>query len=604
MTDMAPTPTTINELFAQAIERHRHKPDLLNYKSGGWWVHVSAEQLWRDVRSYALGFYALGVRPRDHVALLSENRIEWTLADLALLALGAVSVPLHATQAVGQIEFVLRDSGARWLVLSTADQYSRIRDALRRNEAIERIVTFDQMAADDDRLLSFSSLREEGEKVSLSQPHLYDELRRSVRPDDVATLLYTSGTTGEPKGVILTHANITTNVLASLDVLMSEGEETVLSVLPLSHSFERQAFYCHLCRGSSIYYAESLDKVGDNLREVRPTMLVGVPRMFEKMQEKIIATIEALPERRRRLLRWALSVARRWAELKSRRQPIDPLLEVQYDAAAAFLLSKIKRAAGLDRLRSMISGGASLWPETALFFFGLGIEIFQGYGLTETSPVVSVNPPGANKIGTVGKPIPGVEVKIADDGEILVRGPNVMKGYYNRPDETAASFTPDGWFKTGDIGYLDEDGYLVITDRKKDLIKTSGGKYVSPQMLEGLLVSSPLISQAVVVGNERKFPAALIVPQMDLLRRRAAERGISVNHDEELIAHPQVIALVQEEVDRLMQDVSSYERIKKIALLPAPLTIEGGELTPTLKARRRVIETKYRDVIDALYQES
>ncbi len=601
---MSTTPTTINEVFAQTIDRYRHKRDFLNYKQREGWVHVSARQLSDEVRAYALGFFALGLRRGDHVALLAENRIEWTLADLALLALGAVSVPLHATQAVGQIEFILRDSGARWLLVSTRDQYERIRESLRRNETIERVVTFDPLDAEDHRVLPFSRIKEEGDAFFRSRPHLYDEMRRAARPEDIATLLYTSGTTGEPKGVVLTHANITTNVMASLEVLVGEGEEIVLSVLPLSHSFERQAFYCHMARGSSIYYAEALEKVGDNLRDVRPTMLVGVPRMFEKMQEKIMAGVQAQPERRRRLLQWALAVARRWAELKSRRQPIDPLLELQYDAASHFLLSKIKAEAGLDRLRWMISGGAALSSETALFFLGLGIEILQGYGLTETSPVVSVNPPSANKIGTVGKPIPGVEVKIAEDGEILVRGPNVMKGYYNRPEETGASFTHDGWFKTGDVGYLDADGYLVITDRKKDLIKTSGGKYVSPQMLEGLLVSSPLISQAVVVGNERKFPAALVVPAMDLLRRRAAEQGIVVNHDEDLVAHPQVIALVQQEVDRLMEDVSSYERIKKVALLSAPLTIEGGELTPTLKTRRRVIETKYRDVIDALYREA
>jgi long-chain acyl-CoA synthetase len=599
-------PTTLNELFALALEGYGSRPDVLTYRSEGRWVSISAETLAEWVRILTFGFYAHGIRPGDHVALLSENRLEWTLSDLALLALGAVDVPIHATQAPAQVAHILRDSGARMLLLSTGEQWRRIRDVLSQVESVETIVTFEAIGDAEARVLPFAQLFDAGRQWAAHEPDLYDRLRRAVRPSDLATLLYTSGTTGDPKGVMLTHGNITSNVTAAMRVLGYSSRDVVLSILPLSHSFERMAFYCYLYGGLSISYAESFDKIAENLRDVRPTVVVGVPRLFEKMRERILMASRELPALRRRLVHWGLRTGERYHRMRRATGIVSGSprgARWSYEIAERFVLSRIRQQIGLDRARSLISGGAALAPDIAYFFLGLGLEILQGYGLTETSPVVTVNPPGANKIGTVGRPIPGVEVRIADDGEILVRGPNVMLGYYRRPEETAAAFTADGWLRTGDVGTLDADGYLVITDRKKDLIKTSGGKYVAPQALENRLVASPLIAQAVVVGDQRKFPVALIVPQFDALRRYAEERGISAPDAHHLCAHPAIHRLYEEEVERLMADFSPYERVKKIALLERELTIADGELTPTLKVRRRIVEEKYRDVIERLYAE-
>ena len=594
-------PTTLTELFAAALARYGSRPDVLNYRAEGRWVALSADALAERVRLLAFGFHAEGVRPGDRVAILSENRVEWTLSDLALLSLGAIDVPIHATQAPAQVAHILRDSGARLLLISTGEQWQRVRDAVSRVESVEKIISFETIA--DERLWPLSRLFERGRQQATHEPKVYDQLRQSVRPTDLATLLYTSGTTGEPKGVMLTHGNITSNVTAALRVLSYSPTDVVLSILPLSHSFERMAFYCYLYSGMSIYYVEALDKVAENLRDVRPTVLVGVPRLFEKMRERILEASLALPTVRRRLLLWGLRTGERYQRAQRTAGTVSSGLRWQHRMAERFVLSRLRRQLGLDRIRSLISGGAALAPDVAYFFLGLGVEILQGYGLTETSPVVTVNPPGANKIGTVGRPIPGVQVRIADDGEILVRGPNVMLGYYNRPQETAAAFTEDGWLRTGDVGFLDAEGYLTITDRKKDLIKTSGGKYVAPQALENRLVASPWIAQAVVVGDERKFPAALIVPNFGALRRYAEERGIPFRDERELCAHPAIQRLYEEEVERLMADFSPYERVKKIALLERELTIADEELTPTLKVRRRVIAEKYRDVIERLYAE-
>ncbi len=599
----AAEPTTLNELFALAVQRYGSRPDVLVYRSGGRWAKISAAALAEQVRTLAFGFYANGVRPGDHVALLSENRPEWTLSDLALLALGAVDVPIHATQAPPQVAHILRDSGARILVLSTGEQWQRLRDVLASVESVEKIITFEAISDEDARLLPFPQLFEAGQRWAAHEPDLYDRLRRAVGPSDLATLLYTSGTTGEPKGVMLTHGNITSNVTAALRVLGYSSRDVVLSILPLSHSFERMAFYCYLHAGLSIAYAESFDKVAENLRDIRPTVLVGVPRLFEKMRARILEASRALPGLKQHLVTWGLRTGERFERARRRGDALSPWLRWQRAVAERTVLARIREQIGLDRARSLISGGAALSPDVAYFFLGLGLEILQGYGLTETSPVVTVNPPGANKIGTVGRPIPGVEVKIAEDGEILVRGPNVMLGYYNRPEETAAAFTEDGWLRTGDVGFLDADGYLVITDRKKDLMKTSGGKYVAPQALENRLVASPLIAQAVVVGDGRKFPAALIVPNFEALRRYAEAQGIPLHEAHQLCAHPKIQRLYEEEVERLMADFSPHERVKRIALLERELTIAAGELTPTLKVRRRIIEEKYRDIIERLYAE-
>jgi long-chain acyl-CoA synthetase len=599
---MLDQPITINQLVAQAINNYRHKADWLNHKVDGQWQPISAHELAERVRNVALGLYDLGLRPGDRLAILSENRPEWNLADLGALALGAVDAPIYATQAPSQVEYILRDSGARLLFISTQAQLDRVRPAIDHSPDLERIVTFDLVSNDDENVLLFSEIEARGARLANQQPGLYDQLWQAVRPTDLATLIYTSGTTGEPKGVMLTHWNIASNVLTVSSVLNYADQDITLSFLPFSHVFERTAFYGYLHQGVQVYYAESLDQVPQHLKDVRPTAVVSVPRVFEKIYERIRALARQASPLKRWLVEWSINVGRHYARRKAAKL-VPPLLAMQYKIAYKLVLSQWRPRIGLDRLRCVICGGAPLAPDLAYIFSSAGIEILQGYGLSETSPGATLNPPDANKIGTAGKPLPGVEIKFADDGEILLRGPNVMQGYYHREDDNRQVFTEDGWLKTGDVGHLDEDGYLVITDRKKDLIKTSGGKYVAPQLIEGRLKLNPYVAEAVVIGNGRKFPSALIVPNLELIAKFAQEQQIAYQQARELLEHPRVVGLFHHIIEESTADLSRHEKIKKFVLLPEPFSVGGGELTPTMKVRRRVVEQRYEQVIETLYKE-
>lgn len=596
---MLDQPITINQLVTQAMERYRHKTDWLNYKQEGRWCAVSTDQLAEQVRAVALGLYARGLRPGERVAILSENRLEWNLADIGALMMGAVVVPIYATQAPAQIEYILRDSEARLLFISTPSQWKRISHLPERLPTLTHLVTFDPI----DQLEPLSQLQAAGRALAAAQPDLYEQLWRAVSPSDLATLIYTSGTTGQPKGVMLTHWNIASNVLAVAEVLNYADNDITLSFLPFSHIFERAAFYGYLHQGVQIYYAESMDAVPQNLREVRPTVLVTVPRVFEKIYEQICALAQRGSPLKKRLLAWAITIGKRYAE-RHARGSVGPLLNWQYKLAYRVVLSHWRPRLGMDRLRCVISGGAPLSPELAYIFRAAGVEILQGYGLSETSPGVTLNRPGANRIGTSGQPLHGVQVRIAEDGEILVRGPNVMQGYYRRDEDNRQAFTEDGWFKTGDIGEIDEDSYLTITDRKKDLIKTSGGKYVAPQPIEGRLKLNPYVAEAVVIGNARKFPSALIVPNMELLVQLAQQQQISYQQTQELLAHPEVAKLFEQIIQESNQTLSRHEQIKRFALLHEPFSVHNEQLTPTMKVRRQVVEQQYRDVIEKLYGDS
>ena len=421
-----------------------------------------------------------------------------------------------------------------------------------------------------------------------------------IKPDDLATIIYTSGTTGEPKGVMLTHANLVSNLIDSSGHLNFGEHDLALSVLPLSHVFERQAMYMYLHQGMAVYFAESLQTIGPNLREVRPTVLVGVPRIFEKIYARIRERAAEAGKLSAALLAWSVSVAREYAEYSIAHKPVPALLKLKHWIASKLVFSKWKAAFG-GRMRILVSGGAALPEDLSYIYIGAGIPIVQGYGLTETSPVITTSRIESNRVGTVGTAIPNVDIRIAEDGEIEVRGPNVMRGYYNKPEATQAVFTSDGWFKTGDIGTLDADGFLRITDRKKELFKTSGGKYISPQPIEQAIKGSRFVNQVVLIGAERKFPAALIVPVWEQLESYCKLKGIEVKSRSELCRHPRIIDLFERQIAALTPNLAKYERIKKIALLENEFTIEGGELTPTLKVKRRVIDEKYRDVIEKLY---
>jgi long-chain acyl-CoA synthetase len=592
--------TTLVELFRRAVSRERN---LLNYKKDGHWRSCSSRELESQVRAVAMGLYALDVRVGNRVGILSENRVEWTIADLGVINCGAVDAPIYSTQSPKQVAYILNDAGVEVLFISNQAQYDRVRDALNNCPKLRVIISFDPINAPAGRVMNFSDLLTRGRVADEAEPELYETLREIVTPESLATLIYTSGTTGDPKGVMLTHANLVSNTLANFKNSELKEGEAALTFLPFSHILERTTIYMYLHAGVTVYYAESVETVARDMAEVRPHFMTSVPRLFEKVQARALEKAEEKGERRAAIARWAMDVAKQWALIRSEGRDPGVVLNLKRKVADALVYSKLREALG-GRVRALVSGGAPLAPELARFFYGAGMPIYQGYGLTESSPVITCNTPRANRLGSVGKPIPGVRVRIAEDGEILASGPNVMRGYYNRPTETEEALETDSegrvWLRTGDIGYLDADGYLFITDRKKDLIKTSGGKYVAPQPIENAIKRSQYVNQVVVVGDGRKFPAALIVPQMDALRVYARRQGI-VAEESELINHPKIIDLIEREVETRTTDLSQYEKIKAVLLLPRELTVEGGELTPTLKIKRRVVVEKNKGRIDRLY---
>ncbi len=593
-------PETIIDIMLRALTL-KARPDALHHKRDGGWRPISSEELLRRVRRVALGLHALGLRGGDRAGILSESSPDWVVADLGCQFAGVVNVPLYPTLAPPQVCYIVEDSGARLLFVQHRAAYERVREALSACAALSTVVLLSDEAGEG--VLTLSELEARGARLEAEQPHLLEELSGAVSPEDLATIIYTSGTTGEPKGVMLTHSNVVSNLTATSERLAFAPEDVALSVLPLSHVFERGAMYMYLHHGAKVYFAEAIERIGDNMREVRPTIVVAVPRLFEKIYGRIKDKAAEGGRVKTALLTWAVNVAKRWAHAVVWEKPVGPLLKLRHGVASRLVFSKWREATG-GRIRLFCSGGAALPEELGLIFYGAGLPIVQGYGLTETSPVICVNGPVDNRIGTVGRPIRDVEVRIAADGEIESRGPNVMRGYYNKPEATREVFTDDGWFRTGDIGALDAEGYLRITDRKKELFKTSGGKYVAPQPVEQLIKQSRFVSQVVLVGNGRKFPAALIVPDFEMLRSYAQHKGLDCKTPADFCRHPRIIDLLQRQVDSLTADLARFERVKRVALLERELTIDGGELTPTLKVKRRVIDEKYKDVIDRLYEEA
>jgi long-chain acyl-CoA synthetase len=592
-------PTTLPKLCLAAIRQYG-KRDALNHKRAGEWINIDAETFIERVRAVAVGLAELGIRAGDRVALLSENRPEWSITDLAILSLGAINVPIYTTQAVEQVRYILEDSGARMLFVSGRKVFKHARAGIESVEQLERIIFFDTEAVEGvERAMSLETLESHGRERDRREPEIYDRAVERVRSQDTATIIYTSGTTGEPKGVVLTHHNFVSNVLSITSSLPISEADTSLSVLPLSHIFERTVFYVFCWNGVSVYYAASFDQVGEHLREVRPTIMTAVPRLFEKVYHRIVKKGMAAGGWRTRLFTRALQVGVRYSELKDKGERVPPLLEIEQGIAGILVFSKWRAGVG-GRLRYFVSGGAALSPTLSYAFLAAGIPILQGFGMTETC-VVSANRPEDNRVGSVGQPFPGIDVRLAEDGEILVRGPNVMRGYYNHPEATREVLR-DGWFATGDVGRMDERGHLYITDRKKDLFKLSNGKYVAPQLLESLIKQSEYVNQVVVLGAGRKQPVALIVPEWEALMS-AIDGGGAPNAQRraELSREPAAVKVVQRDVAALTAELNDYERVRRVALLPEEFSIDGGEMTPTLKVKRRVIDEKYADLIAELY---
>lgn len=576
------------------------KQDALNYRTDSQWININSSTFVERVQHVALGLAALGIRRGDRVALLSENRPEWSIADLAILSLGAVNVPIYTTQAVDQVRYILTDSGTRAMFISNRRLYKHSRKGIERLGFLEKLIFFDDLEGEDvEHSMSLQTLEEAGKNRLLEQPEAFDDLLHRVQPEDLATIIYTSGTTGEPKGVMLSHNNFISNVLSITDGLPITSSDVALSVLPLSHIFERTGFYVFCYNGVSVYYTASFDQVGENLREVRPTVMTAVPRLFEKVYHRIVKKGMSQKGWKRAVFVRALAVGQRYAELKDKHLRVPAGLALKQKIASRLVFSKWREGVG-GRLRYFVSGGAPLSPALSYSFLAADIPVLQGYGATETC-IVSANRPDNNQVGSIGLPFAGIDVVVADDGEILVRGSNVMQGYYGQPEATAAVLK-DGWFATGDVGYFDESGHLYITDRKKDLFKLSNGKYIAPQLIESLLKQSEFVSQVVVVGAGRKQPAALVVPEWEALKQRLSEakEQFPENRDE-LSKLPAAIKIVQRDLTELTNSLADYERIRRVVLLANEFTIDNGELTPTLKVKRRVIDEKFRQEIEQLY---
>ena len=589
---------TISQLFLNTVKSYP-KDDLMLFKREEQYVPISTEEFASKVRYFAFGLKDLGYNPGDKLVLLSENRPEWAMVDLSALCLGGVTVPIYTSLVPDQIKYIIDDSDAKVVVYSGQELGQKVETIKNELTKVAHYITFESEAPEG--VLTYDQVLERGKKIDQENPELFEKTALEVKPDDIASIIYTSGTTGIPKGVVLSHSNFVSNIKTTASIIEFSDKDTVLSFLPLSHVLERMVTFTYLYKGCSIGYAESLDTVAENMLELKPHIMVSVPRVFEKIYSKVIDNVLSSSSLKRKIFFWATKVGKEYGRKKIQGKSIPGFLQFKRNLAHKLVFSKILEKTG-GRVRFFVSGGAPLSKDIAEFFYSVGLVVLEGYGLTETSPVIAVNTFENLRFGTVGKIIPGVEVKIAEDGEILSKGPNIMKRYYKKEDETREVFE-GGWFHTGDIGYLDEDGFLVITDRKKDLIVTAGGKNIAPQLIENLLKINAHISSAVVLGDKRKFISALIVPNFEKLEEYAKFNNIPYENLEDLVKNEKIIKFMEAEVNRATPGLSSYEAVKKIALLDREFEIEKGEITPTMKVKRNIIEEKYKALIDSLYIE-
>jgi long-chain acyl-CoA synthetase len=594
---------TLNQLFFTTVDRHASQPAAFRSKVGGAWVGITHREALERVRAISLGLRELGIKPGDKVALVSENRPEWALADYACLTARATDVPIYPTLTPKQTEYILGDSESVAVFCSTTAQVDKVLEVKDALPGLQHVIVFDAAAAAErPRVMSLAALEAKGRAAVSKYPNWKQEAL-TAGPDDLATLIYTSGTTGDPKGVMLSHYNIWSNVQACLQMIPIGGGDSCLSMLPLSHSYERMVDYTLFQAGVIINYAESFDTVAANLGEVKPTVVLSVPRLYEKVYARVLENALSGSAVKRQIFFWAKRAGERWATLTLAGLPIPRALALKKNVADRLVFSKLRARTG-GRIRFFVSGAAPLSADIARFFFSAGLPVIEGYGLTESSPVLTLNPLDRIKLGTVGRAIPGVELKIAADGEILARGPNIMQGYYKLPEATAETVDNEGWLHTGDIGELDSDGYLKITDRKKELLKTAGGKYIAPQPIEGMIKRNKFVTNAVLYGDRRKFPIVLVVPNFDSLERWAEERKLSYGSRAELLQLADVQAKMEREVMSMLKELAKFETPKKVVLLETDFTIESGELTPTLKVKRRVVEKRYQEAIDAAYGSS
>lgn len=596
---------TLNELFLKAVAKHA-KQDCFLIKTEGRYHGISSQEALRKVAALASLLTRFQVQRGDRVAILAENRFEWALTDYALLGIGAIPVPIYTTLLEPDIEYILQDSGAKGMVLATEEQLAKAVNVRPRLPGLKFILAMDchKLSGTGAECWEGSIALEMG--LMTNAVELFTAQAATAQPDDIATILYTSGTMGKPKGVVLTHANIVSNVLECAKLFPLTREDACISLLPLSHILERTLDFVCMWMGVSIAYAENLEALPQNLKEVRPTLMGVVPRVLEKIHDRVMEVVRNAPAARRKIFYWALEVGKKAFPYRLKGQSLPLRLRLPHAIADRMIFSKVREQLG-GRIAVLASGAAPLARDLAEFFHAMGLPVYEGYGLSETSPVIALNYPGHTKLGTVGPLIPGVEVKFGEENhdsgagrEILVKGPNVSPGYYHLEEENRAAYA-GGWFHTGDLGSMDEEGYLRITGRKKNLFKTSGGKYVSPEKLENLFQGHPYVHQIVVLGEARKFVGALVAPVFERLEAYAREQGIAFGSREELAADRRIRTFMQQQIDDAMDSLPPHERIRQIVLLPTELTMGNGEVSATLKVKRQVVEEKYRDAIEEMF---
>ena len=595
------TPRTLVDIFRSLADTP--KPDLLLHKQGGKWIPISTAEFMDRVKSVSCALEGLGVKQGGRVALLSENRPEWAIVDFACQCYGAVLVPIFPTMVAEQVAYLMKDSGTTIAFASTSEQAAKILAAKEASpevkQALKHVIVFD--ASSLAGTTPYAGILETGRAAQAADPSAFEKRANARQPSDLATLIYTSGTTGEPKGAMLMQSNFVSNAVAGSSVLPFDSSAVALSFLPLSHVFERCIEYCYYYRSATIAYAESIDKLRDNLSEVNPHLFGAVPRVYEKVYGRVQETLSKSSPGKQKLFARAIEAGKKITALRAKKQTPGFGLALEHFVYERLVYRKIRAALG-SRFRFAISGGAPLAKELAEFFWAVGVEIYEGYGLTETSPVIAVACPAAWRLGTVGKILPGVECRIAADGEILTRGPHVMKGYFGKPKETAEAIDANGWFHTGDIGRIDEDGFLMITDRKKEILVNSNGKNVAPAPIEGHLKGHPFVSLPIVIGDRRKFLSCLFVPNFEKLAAWAKENGLGSLPMDDLVKELRVVAIFQSAVDDWNTGKPHEMLINRFAILPRDLTIESGELTPTLKVKRRIVDEHFKHLIDGMYE--
>ncbi len=594
------------QIFFEQARRLKDKPGML-VKQDGKFVEISWSEWATRVEELAAGLLAEGLQAGEKVALLSENRPEWAFADLAILSCACADSPIYPTNTATQVEYIVKDSSAVFLFVSTVEQLEKGLAIYADCPDLKKIFVFDETLPanlrDHDQVMTLNELMNIGRQWLPANAERLEAIWQNIDENELATLIYTSGTTGDPKGVMLTHKNFISNVEACSKCVRVDSTDTFLSHLPLSHVLERMSgYYMPVYNGSVIAYAESIDQVSQNMSEVHPTIMISVPRLFEKIYDRIFDGAQQSSGFKKRLAFWAFGLAEKISACEREGRQPGGLLQLQYNLAKKLVFGKLGEKLG-GRLRFFISGGAPLPQKVAEFFYGTGYPIFEGYGLTETAPVLSVNYPGHMKFGTVGPVLAGVEIKIAEDGEILAKGPNVALGYYNNPQATAEAFV-DGWFYTGDVGELDSDNYLKITDRKKDLIVTAGGKNIAPQHLENLLKMDKYISEAMLYGDRMKFLSALLVPDFEKVEEYALKNDILFTDIKGLLENPEIRAMFGRRIDKVHQenDIPGYEQVKKFLILSSEFSMDKNEVTPTLKLKRKIVTAKFKSELDALYE--